>query len=92
MADLLNSDEKTKEEMISMDNPEIITMGENIALKGSTIFIAGVYGTGKSAMCSVLSKIFHISAFSTDKLISAINVEHMAQTKHFMVKISIKFC
>lgn len=75
MADLLNSDKKMKEEMMSMDNPEIVTMGENIALKGSTIFIAGVYGTGKSTMCSVLSEMLHIPAFSAGDLISAINGE-----------------
>ena len=91
MADLPNSDEKMKEDMMSMNNPEIVTMGENIALKESTIFIAGVYGTGKSTMGSVLSEILHIPAFSTDELISAINVEHMAQTKHFMVKYQPNF-
>ena len=80
-----------KEDMMSMNNPEIVTMGENIALKESTIFIAGVYGTGKSTMGSVLSEILYIPAFSTDELISAINVEHMAQTKHFMVKYQPNF-
>lgn len=59
-----------------MDNPEIATIGESIALKGSTIFIAGVYGTGKSTMCSALSEILHIPAFSAGDLISAINAGH----------------
>ena len=81
MADLLNSDKKMKEEMMSMDNPEIVTMGENIALKGSTIFIAGVYGTGKSTMCSVLSEMLHIPAFSAGDLIRAINGEQYGANK-----------
>lgn len=64
-----------------MDNPEIATIGESIALKGSTIFIAGVYGTGKSTMCSALSEILHIPAFSAGDLISAINGEQYGTNK-----------
>ena len=78
---LSNSYEQMKEGIVSMDNPEIATMGESIALKGSTIFIAGVYGTGKSTMCSVLSEMLHIPAFSAGDLISAINGEQYGANK-----------
>lgn len=50
-------------------------------LKGSTIFIAGVYGTGKSTMCSALSERLHIPAFSAGDLISAINGEQYGVNK-----------
>lgn len=64
-----------------MDNPEIEAMDKSIAVKGSTIFIAGVYGTGKSTMCSVLSEMLHIPAFSTGDLISATNGEQYGVNK-----------
>lgn len=44
-------------------------------MKGSTIFIAGVYGTGKSTMCTALSERLHIPAFSAGDLISMMNGE-----------------
>lgn len=50
-------------------------------MKGSTIFIAGVYGTGKSTMCSALSERLHIPAFSAGDLISAINGEQYGANK-----------
>lgn len=50
-------------------------------MNGSTIFIAGVYGTGKSTMCSTLSKRLLISAFSAGDLISAINGEQYGANK-----------
>ena len=50
-------------------------------MNGSTIFIAGVYGTGKSTMCSTLSKRLLIPAFSAGDLISAINGEHYGANK-----------
>ena len=50
-------------------------------MKGSTIFIAGVYGTGKSIMCSALSEKLHIPAFSSGDLISAINGEQYGVNK-----------
>lgn len=50
-------------------------------IKGSTIFIAGVYGTGKSTMCSTLSKRLHIPAFSAGDLISEINGEQYGANK-----------
>lgn len=64
-----------------MDNPEIEAMDKSIAVKGSTIFIAGVYGTGKSTMCSVLSEMLHIPAFSAGDLISATNGEQYGVNK-----------
>lgn len=64
-----------------MDNPEIEAMDKSIAVKGSTIFIAGVYGTGKSTMCSVLSEMLHIPAFSAGDLISATNSEQYGVNK-----------
>lgn len=48
---------------------------------GSTIFIAGMYGTGKSTMCSALSKRLHIPTFSAGDLISEINGEQYGANK-----------
>lgn len=50
-------------------------------MKRSTIFIAGVYGTGKSTLCSTLSERLHIPAFSAGDLISAINGEQYGANK-----------
>lgn len=50
-------------------------------MNGSTIFIAGVYGTGKSTMCSTLSQRLLIPAFSAGDLISAINGEQYGANK-----------
>ena len=47
----------------------------------STIFIAGVYGTGKSTVCSALSKELCIPAFSAGDLISSINGEQYGANK-----------
>lgn len=48
---------------------------------GATIFIAGVYGTGKSTLCSALSKRLGIPAFSAGDLISAFNGEQYGANK-----------
>lgn len=48
---------------------------------GSTIFIAGVYGTGKSTLCSALSARLSVLAFSAGDLISAINGEQYGSNK-----------
>ena len=53
-----------------MDNRKTALMSESVGLKGSTIFIAGVYGTGKSTMCSTLSEMLHIPEFSAGDLIN----------------------
>lgn len=50
-------------------------------VKGSTIFIAGVYGVGKSTLCSFLSEKLQIPAFSAGDLISAINGEQYGANK-----------
>lgn len=50
-------------------------------MKGSTIFIAGVYGTGKSTMCTALSERLHIPAFSAGDLISMMNGEQYGANK-----------
>ena len=50
-------------------------------MKGSTIFIAGVYGTGKSTLCSASCKRLHIPAFSAGDLISKINGEQYGANK-----------
>jgi len=50
-------------------------------MNGSTIFIAGAYGTGKSTICSALVKRLHIPAFSASDLISAINGERYGADK-----------
>ncbi len=47
----------------------------------STIFIAGVYGTGKSTLCTALSARLGIPAFSAGDLISAINGEKYGLNK-----------
>lgn len=64
-----------------MDNRKTALTSESVGLKGSTIFIAGVYGTGKSTMCSTLSEMLHIPAFSAGDLISAINHEQYGANK-----------
>ncbi len=50
-------------------------------MNGSTIFIAGVYGTGKSTICSALAERLHIPAFSASDLISVINGEQYGANK-----------
>lgn len=50
-------------------------------MKGSTIFIAGVYGTGKSTMCTALSERLNILAFSAGDLISVMNGEQYGANK-----------
>ena len=57
------------------------TAKERGIMKGSTIFIAGAYGTGKSTMCSALSARLRIPAFSAGDLISAINGEQYGANK-----------
>lgn len=64
-----------------MGNIEIAMSRKSVDLKKSTIFIAGVYGTGKSTMCSALSKMLHIPAFSAGDLISSINGEKYSANK-----------
>lgn len=50
-------------------------------MSDKTIFIAGVYGTGKSTMCSTLSARLHIPAFSAGDLISEVNGEKYGVNK-----------
>lgn len=50
-------------------------------MNDSTIFIAGVYGTGKSTLCAALSERLHIPAFSAGDLISAVNGEQYGANK-----------
>lgn len=50
-------------------------------MNGSTIFVAGVYGTGKSTICSALAEKLRIPAFSAGDLISAINGEQYGANK-----------
>lgn len=64
-----------------MHYSQIETTSGSMNLIGSTIFIAGVYGTGKSTMCSALAKILHIPAFSAGDLISSKNGEHYGANK-----------
>ena len=64
-----------------LDNCKTALTSESVGLKGSTVFIAGVYGTGKSTMCSVLAEMLHIPAFSAGDLISAINGEQYGANK-----------
>jgi len=46
-----------------------------------TIFIAGIYGVGKSTLCQQLSKELNIPAYSAGDLISAINGEQYGPNK-----------
>lgn len=46
-----------------------------------TIFIAGTYGAGKSTLCSALSKVLAIPAYSAGDLISNVNGEQYGATK-----------
>ena len=48
---------------------------------GSTIFVAGVYGTGKSTLCTELSKQIGFPFFSAGDLISKINSEQYGVNK-----------
>lgn len=50
-------------------------------MKGSTIFIAGVYGAGKSTLCSALSERLNIPAYSAGDLISAVSGERYGANK-----------
>lgn len=50
-------------------------------MSGSTIFIAGIYGTGKSTMCLALADRLHIPAFSAGDLISTVNGEQYGANK-----------
>ena len=50
-------------------------------MTGSTIFISGAYGTGKSTLCSALSMRLDIPTFSASDLISAINGEQYGLNK-----------
>jgi len=53
-----------------------------------TLFIAGVYGVGKSTLCSQLSKELNIPTFSAGDLISAVNGEQYGANKVVSDKIS----
>lgn len=64
-----------------MNNLEMPHISESGKLKGSTIFVAGAYGTGKSTICSALAERLHIPAFSAGDLISAINGEMYGANK-----------
>ena len=64
-----------------MNYSKIATTSGSSNLIGSTIFIAGVYGTGKSTMCSALAKMLHVPAFSAGDLISSINGERYGANK-----------
>lgn len=44
-------------------------------MNNGVIFIAGVYGVGKSTICNNLNKSLGIPAYSSSKLISEINGE-----------------
>lgn len=50
-------------------------------MSGLTIFVAGIYGTGKSTLCSALSDRHHIPAYSAGDLISAVNSERYGANK-----------
>lgn len=47
----------------------------------SVIFVAGVYGVGKSTLCNKLSSVTGIPAFSAGDLISDINGETYEKNK-----------
>jgi Archaeal adenylate kinase len=47
----------------------------------ATIFVAGVYGVGKSTLCEQLSNMLSIPAFSSGDLISSVNGEQYGANK-----------
>lgn len=50
-------------------------------MNNGLIFVAGVYGVGKSTMCRELANYLKIPAFSAGDLISEINGEHYGKNK-----------
>lgn len=50
-------------------------------MRGKVIFIAGVYGVGKSTLCSMLSDSLNIPSFSSGDLISEKNGEKYGANK-----------
>lgn len=64
-----------------MKHLKIATTNESIHLEGSTIFIAGAYGTGKSTICSSLTETLHIPSFSAGDLIGSVNGEKYGANK-----------
>lgn len=57
-------------------------------MNGNVIFIAGVYGVGKSTICKKLSDYFKIPAFSCSELISRKNGENYGPNKYVANKIN----
>ncbi len=53
-----------------------------------TIFVAGIYGVGKSTLCNNLSKELGIPAYSAGDLISSVNGEHYGANKAVTDKMS----
>lgn len=53
-----------------------------------TIFVAGIYGVGKSTLCDTLSKELKIPAYSVGDLISSVNGERYGANKAVTDKIS----
>jgi len=53
-----------------------------------TIFVAGIYGVGKSTLCDTLSKELKIPAYSAGDLISSVNGERYGANKAVTDKIS----
>lgn len=57
-------------------------------MKGKTIFIAGVYGTGKSTLCSGISTNLGIPHFSASDLISSKIGEQYGRNKQVADKVN----
>lgn len=53
-----------------------------------TLFVAGVYGVGKSTLCQKLSEILKIPTFSAGDLISSINREQYGANKIVSDKVA----
>jgi len=53
-----------------------------------TIFVAGIYGVGKSTLCDTLSKELKIPAYSAGDLISSVNGEQYGANKAVTDKMS----
>lgn len=51
-------------------------------MKSGVIFIAGVYGTGKTTVAKELSKRLAVPCFQASELIADYNGEHYGATKH----------
>lgn len=51
-------------------------------MKKRILFVAGVYGVGKTTLCDILSEKYLISSYSSSELISKCNHEEYGKNKY----------